>query len=81
MFTNKLQRKHAVQVSVLENLTINASVFKGGKDDIDFDAIRAEYERCVTECNEAQLHISRLSNEVAELEKLLPLDELVEGGS
>ena len=38
----------------------------------DFDAIRAEYERCVNEYEEAENHIARLSREMAQLEKLLP---------
>ncbi|CAH0482006.1 unnamed protein product [Peronospora belbahrii] len=38
----------------------------------DFDAIQAEYQQCVVECEEAEVHIARLSVEMAQLEKQLP---------
>ncbi|KAL4173151.1 hypothetical protein KRP22_008305 [Phytophthora ramorum] len=40
------------------------------KSELDFDAIRAEYEQCVTECEEADMHIAQLSDEMAQLQKL-----------
>ncbi|GMF30637.1 unnamed protein product [Phytophthora lilii] len=40
--------------------------------DLDFAAIRAEYEQSVREYEEADYQISRLSNEMAKLEKQLP---------
>ena len=42
----------------------------------DFEAIRAEYQQCVTECEEAEVHIARLSTEMAQLEKQLRPGEL-----
>ncbi|KAI9913601.1 hypothetical protein PsorP6_005863 [Peronosclerospora sorghi] len=47
---------------------------------LDFDAIRAEYEQCVREFEEAEMHIVRLSNEMAELEKQLSLGSSVKEG-
>ncbi|KAE9041899.1 hypothetical protein PR002_g4193 [Phytophthora rubi] len=53
----------------------------GSNDELDFGAIRAEYEQCVAECDEADAQIARLSNEMALLEKQLqPVGPTV-GGS
>ncbi|KAE8886857.1 hypothetical protein PF005_g8410 [Phytophthora fragariae] len=53
----------------------------GSNDALDFGAIRAEYEQCVAECDEADAQIARLSNEMALLEKQLqPVGPTV-GGS
>ncbi|CAI5731367.1 unnamed protein product [Peronospora destructor] len=48
----------------------------GFEFDHDFDAIRAEYQQCVTECEEVEVHIARLSNEMAQLEEQLRPVEL-----
>uniref|UniRef100_A0AAV1VAH7 Uncharacterized protein n=1 Tax=Peronospora matthiolae TaxID=2874970 RepID=A0AAV1VAH7_9STRA len=40
--------------------------------ELDFDAVQAEYEQCVNEYKEAEMHIARLSHEMAQLEKRLP---------
>jgi hypothetical protein len=40
-----------------------------------------EIEQCVTECELADLQIARLSNEMARLEKQLPLAESTVGGA
>lgn len=52
----------------------------GRNDELDVRAIRAEYEQCVNECEEAEAHIARLSDEMSRLEKqLLPVGSSVEG--
>ena len=50
--------------------------------ELDFDAVRAEYEQCVNEYKDAEMHIARLSHEMAQLEKRLPqFRSIVEEGS
>lgn len=65
------QTEDVTSVSVQENSAIDASISNGGKSDINFDAVRAEYKQCVAKCVEANSHIVRLSNEVAQLEIFL----------
>ncbi|KAG6974052.1 hypothetical protein JG687_00000562 [Phytophthora cactorum] len=50
-----------------------------GKGELDFDAIRAEYEQCVTKIEEADIKIVLLSDEMAQLQKLLPVEATMDG--
>lgn len=48
------------------------------KDELDFDAIRAEYAQCMTSIEEADTQIAMLSDEVVQLQKLLPAESTME---
>lgn len=50
----------------------DAVISESDNGSIDFDAVRAEYEQCEAECKEADMHIARLSNEMAALKTQLP---------
>ncbi|KAL3660238.1 hypothetical protein V7S43_014768 [Phytophthora oleae] len=65
--------------SLTEKPAPEDAVFSGsGTSAIDFDAVRAEYEQCEAECKEADMHIARLSSEMAALKKqLFPVESTV----
>ncbi|ETK76971.1 hypothetical protein, variant 1 [Phytophthora nicotianae] len=47
--------------------------------ELDFDAIRAEFEQCEMNIEEADAQIARLSDEMAQLQKLLPVESTMGG--